>query len=250
MSEILKDRAVILRGFEFGESSIIAVSLTMNHGKLRFLAKGAKKNRSPFHGGLRTGNMAEIVYYNKPQRGLQLLKEITSHPVFDTDIRDLDRVCIFQAGLEVIDRTTIEHESDSRVFTVLEDFIGALGSCEDPWTPFFVLQVRLAGIAGLLPDFEECGTCKKALAGKSMNIDPSSGAVLCDGCSCGGALSVSSASADLLRAMKERGLGETEQAVCDFIQRREIGRILHNLFLHHFDAYRLPNALKILKGVD
>lgn len=250
MSEILKDRAVILRSFDFGESSMIAVSLTMGHGKLRFLAKGAKNSRSPFHAGLRTGNMAEIVYYNKPLRGLQLLKEIDSRSLFDTGTGDMERVCIFQAGLEVMDRTTIEHESDSRVFAVLEEFIGTIGTCEDPWTLFFMLQIRLAGIAGVLPDLEECSACKKALAGKGMNIDPSNGAVLCGECVRGRTLNLSAQSGDLLRAMKKGGPGGIGGEACDGIRRREIGRILHNLFLHHFDGYRLPNALKILKGVD
>jgi len=250
MSEILKDRVVILRSFDFGESSMIAVSLTMKHGKLRLLAKGARNSRSPFHAGLRTGNIAEIVYYNKPQRGLQLLKEIDSRSLFDTGAGDMERVCIFQAGLEVMDRTTIEHESERGAFAAIGDFIGAIGSCEDPWILFFALQTRLAGIAGVLPDLVECGACKKALAGKGMNIDPSSGAVLCEECARGPALKLSAGSGDLLRALREGGPAGRGTGVCDGVRRREIGRLLHNLFLHHFEGYRLPNALKILKGVD
>jgi hypothetical protein len=33
-------------------------------------------------------------------------------------------------------------------------------------------------------------------------------------------------------------------------ERKEIGRLLHRIYLHHVEGYRLPNALHLLKGVS
>ncbi len=250
MSEILKDRLVILRNYDFGDSSIVVVSLTRRHGKLRFLAKGAKKGKSRFRGMLRTGNIGEIVYYNKTGRGLQLLKEIETSFALDTGAHDLDTLCIFQAGLEVMDRSTIAHEYDESLFDLLDLFISMLGRARDPWVLFFCLETRLLGITGFYPSFDSCGNCGKGLAGSSMNVNPSSGVVLCDDCSSGSMISVSAGSAELLGRMEKGGIMELLEARLDPDTRMEIGRLLHNLYLYHMEGYKLPNALNILKGVE
>jgi hypothetical protein len=33
-------------------------------------------------------------------------------------------------------------------------------------------------------------------------------------------------------------------------ERKEIGQLLHHIYLHHIEGYRLPNALHLLKGVS
>ena len=86
MSEILKDRAVVLRTYDYGETSLVVSFLTRSYGKVRMLAKGAKREKSSFAGALRTGNIGEIVFYFKPDRGLQLLKEIESGNVFENAV--------------------------------------------------------------------------------------------------------------------------------------------------------------------
>ena len=250
MSEIIKDRLVILRTFDYGESSMIAVSLTRKHGKLRFLARGAKKVKSPFYGMLRTGNTGEAVFYIKNQRGLQTLKEIDTSSVVDAGGNNLDSLCIFQAGLEVVDRSTIEDEYDERFFDLLEGFITTLNRSPDPWAIFFSMEVQILCMTGIYPSITECDGCKRLLVGKGVNIDPSSGSVFCVRCSKEGSLRLSAQSAGLLAEMENNGTDLSAEMEIDPAGRREIGRLLHNIFIHHVDGYRLPGALKILKGVD
>lgn len=250
MSDIIKDRAVILRKYDFGETSLIVVALTRHHGKIRLLAKGAKKTGSRLHGALRTGDIAEIVYYNKQERGLQLLKEISGTHSFDSGTDDLVRLCIFQAGLELMDRSTIEHESDRTVFDLLDSFIVSVERCLDPWAVFFALEVRLLLVTGLFPSISECGICKKELAGKGILVNPSDGTVACGDCGHEDMLKVSAHLAGALRELSESGFDRSARTVFTIERRREAGRLLHTLFLYHMEGYRLPNALKILKGVE
>mgnify|MGYP001828943304 FL=1 len=84
MSVILKDRAVVLKTWEYGETSLIVSALTRSGGKANFLAKGVKRAKSRMHGRFRTGNVGDIVYYDKPGRGLKLIKEFSAGPMFDS----------------------------------------------------------------------------------------------------------------------------------------------------------------------
>jgi hypothetical protein len=44
--------------------------------------------------------------------------------------------------------------------------------------------------------------------------------------------------------------GEAGSVEISTLQRKEIGELLHKLFLFHIDRYRLPNALRYLKEVS
>ena len=246
MSEIVKDRAVVLRTYEYGETSLVVSVLTRGSGKIRLIAKGANRRGSALAGSLRTGNIGEIVFYYKPDRGLQTLKEIESRNVFENCVEDLEKLCIFQAGLEVVDRSVIEREADERVFDLLEGFSAALPEADDAWAVLFTLYVRLLKMSGVYPSTAECAVCGGELAGGFRAV-PQTGRVTCAGCASGDALLVSPGSAGLLREMESGGFGGRTLGPKE---RKEIGRFLHYLFLYHVEGYRLPSALGILKEVN
>jgi DNA repair protein RecO (recombination protein O) len=247
VSTLVKDRAVVLRTFDFGESSTIAVALTRDHGKVRFLAKGARKKTSPYLGRLRTGNLVEVVFYYKEHRGLQLLREVSGGDSGMTGSSDFERLCIFQAGLEVIDRVTVERESDAARFTALEAFIVGLPSCPDPWLAFFTLEVRLLKSLGFYPELTGCSGCGREGAGVTLVVDPASGIVTCVRCGGRGDLELEDEACRIFAGMERSGASEIIDLTLDRAMRRKIGTLLHNFFLYHIDGYRLPYALRFLK---
>jgi DNA repair protein RecO len=246
LSEILKDRAVVLRTYDYGETSLVVSFLTRSYGKVRLLAKGAKKEKSPFSGSLRTGNIGEIVFYYRVDRGLQLLKEIESRNIFENAVEDLEKLCIFQAGLEVVDRSVIEREADERVFDLLEGFMEALTGTRDSWAVLFTLYVRLLTISGVYPATFRCADCGTALK-EGFRAVTQTGRITCGSCGADDAMLVRRESAALLRLMAEERFADVKM---DTNERKEIGRFLHYLFLHHIEGYRLPNALNLLKEVN
>jgi DNA repair protein RecO (recombination protein O) len=244
---ILKDRAVILRTWEYGETSLVVSALTKEGGKSNFLAKGAKRAKSPMHGRFRTGNIGDIVYYDKPGRALKLVKEFSAGPVLDSSGADFERLCIFQAGLELAGRAAEGDEQDGSIFDLVEAFSVGLAHGADPWAAFFVLETMLLSASGLMPEIELCDRCKKELAGCGFSVNPTSGAVECSGCAPGeGTLSPDSCA--LLEEMASAGFEGLGGLTVDAQARREIGTLLHRMLTHHMDGYRLPGSLGMLKG--
>ena len=249
MSGIRKDRAVILKTWEYGETSLVVSVLTRSGGRANFLAKGAKRTKNPMHGRFRTGNVGEIVYYDKPGRALKLIKEFSAGPVLDSSRAGLERLCIFQAGLELAGRESAGDEQEGVVFDLVEAFISELGSGGDPWATFFVLEISLLTASGLMPAIEQCDRCKKELAGCVFSVNPSSGAVECDGCTEGEG-TLSRGACDLLARMSAGGFEGMCGVAVGAEARREIGTLLHRMLTHHMDGYRLPGSLGVLKGVS
>jgi len=249
MSAIRKDRAIVLRAIEFGETSLIVTALLRDAGRTGLHAKGARRPGSQLHGRFRTGNLGDLVYYEKEGRGLQTVREFSAAPVIDPVRAGLDTLCIFQAGLELVERISAAGETGEGLFDLFERFIRSLAGCRDPWTVFFALEAGLLGSAGVMPDIERCDHCKKILAGCVFSVNPSTGAVTCGGCGAGGpALGTASCRLlELVTGPDRDAVTGTEAAPA---VRRELGTVLHRLLEHHVAGYRLPAALSLLKGKE
>jgi len=67
--------ALILRTYKLGEADRIVVFLTRDRGKKRGVAKGARRLRSNFVGGLEPLTRARVAYFEKERRELRLSVE-------------------------------------------------------------------------------------------------------------------------------------------------------------------------------
>ena len=150
--------------------------------KVRFLAKGARRMKSALQGSLMTGSVSEIVFYWRPERGLQLLKEIETVGPYEAALGDLERLCLFQAGLEIVDRSVVENESDERVFDMMETFMRLLPAAADPWALFYAFEIGVLKLAGSFPATASCAHCRRTLENEAFSIDPASGLVSCASC--------------------------------------------------------------------
>jgi DNA repair protein RecO (recombination protein O) len=250
VSEIIKDRSVVLKAHPYGETSAVAVVLTRSHGKVRLLAKGARSSRSALQGSLRTGNVSDIVYYSRPDRGLQLLKEVGTVETFEAGSGDLERLCLFQAGLEIVDRSVMDSSGDERCFDMIERFMRLLPAAADPWLLFFALEIGVLKLAGSFPSTDACERCRSSLEGAAFAIDAASGLVRCASCGSARGRLLSPAASALVRRIDALGLEGVGDERLARSERREIGAIIHRLFVSHVEGYRLPYALRLCKEVS
>lgn len=246
MSEIVKDRIIVLKTYLYGESSAVVHAIARKHGKIRFLAKGARRKNSPISSALCTGVVCESVFYLRPSRGLALLKECEAAASCPAG-RDLDRLCLFLAGIELIDRTMQDGEGDEGIFDLVEKYLSLVESAADPWALFLAFEISLLGKTGLLPSVEACAGCGHELAGESFSVDPIEGTVKCKACQRGGGRILSQEASEALRRMIRAGLSSAQESL-GASARIEIGELIHGLMTRHMEGYRMPNALKLCRG--
>ena len=68
-----KTEAFVLRTYRLAENDKIAILFTRDHGKIRFVAKGARKMKNRFGAALEVLTHLHISYFEKPNRELQIL---------------------------------------------------------------------------------------------------------------------------------------------------------------------------------
>ncbi len=153
---IVRTDAVVLRAFDYGETSRIATVLTRRHGVIGLLAKGARRPRSRYGAALRAGAHLEVVYYFREGRGLQTLTEASHIARFPGIAEDLERLTLAHRLLEIVRSLLPEGDSQPIVLALL---IHALGWLDEPAgagaqpgnaVPWF--QLRLSSCLGFAPD--------------------------------------------------------------------------------------------------
>ena len=80
----LKDEAICIRQWDWSETSQTVSLFTRNHGILRGIAKGSKREKSPFSGGIELATRGEIVAIVKAHSSADSLATFTSWDLQET----------------------------------------------------------------------------------------------------------------------------------------------------------------------
>lgn len=183
--QILKTRAVVLRSRNLGDTSKLVTLFTEEYGKMKAVAKGARKPKNPFAGALELTNEIQAVCYVRPERDLQTLSDCDLVRSFPALRRDLSRLALASAAGELVERLTVDLEPNPRLFACLAGILGGLQEVGPGQTEplFWYFQLRLAAALGYRPELRLCATCGGELtAGAGAWFSPAAGGAQCERC--------------------------------------------------------------------
>ncbi len=227
---ILKDEALALRIYPFGNSSRIVVWLSRTYGKLAVLAKGSQREKSPFLGQFDLFYTCEVLFYAREHRHLHILKEcqpLEARTAFRTDWRAC-AMASYAAGL--LDRAVPFGPASPRLYGLLEDTLDLLATRTPGPGAVPRLELRLLQELGLAPDWDACNQCRRDLRnGPGARIDWAHGALLCETCAKGGGVALSAPALHVLRLIRD---GAPPPSLPERIF-REIRELTGGLLAHH-----------------
>lgn len=255
-------RALVLRAWPCGETSVIASLLSGDLGFVKVLAKGARQPRSRLRPLVEPGRLVEVEFSLDPNRELQYLRG--GGVVLDAlgEGATLERTAYLLAALELVDRcrpaaSGAGDGAEAVLFGVCEEFLGVLSSptCGEPAVLFFAFEWRLLDRHGTAPQVQACSCCGRdgddLEAGVAWFL-PAEGGVVCGECAAGGtaagARPVGPEALALLRGVATASLAELAVPGVDPAVRREAGTLLHRFLGYHLPGYRLPAALDLLRS--
>lgn len=150
---IVRTDAVILRTLDYAETSQIVTLYTRQHGRVTVIAKGSRRPKSRFGSALQPMAYVQAVYYYKPGRGLQTLKESAHVHVLNGIGRSMAKITAGLRMVELAQALTEDEEPNALLFNVLVQSLLALDGAaerEENVLPYF--QLRLAAVLGFSPD--------------------------------------------------------------------------------------------------
>jgi DNA repair protein RecO (recombination protein O) len=177
--KIYKTEAIVLKHIPFAEADYLLTLYTPNFGKLRVVAKGARRVKSKLGGHLeplmRTsflitrGQNLDTVNQAEVMEGLRTVRE------------DLHRLSQALYMVELVDAITPDEQSNYPMYRLLLDTLHSLaGDATPSLLPFF--QLRLLGHTGFMPELYQCVECGSTIAPGLHHFTPSRGGILCNSC--------------------------------------------------------------------
>ena len=214
----------VLRRRDYSETSSIAAVYTRDHGKIRVLAKGARRKKSDFLGLLEPLSLLEIVFIER-RSGLHILKE-ASLLVPNLGLRqNLSKIAHGLNLLSLIDQTQPDEDADPDVFDLLVSGLSALADVSVPQNVGFAFQAHLLHFFGKLPRLNACARCGRPF-GSAALLRVQSGAPLCRSCGNPGDYPLLPGTLGALRRLAEIPLSRCGRIRLSNEQRAEISHIL------------------------
>jgi DNA repair protein RecO (recombination protein O) len=179
MSAASKCEAIVLATRALGEADTLAVLFTAEHGKVRCAARGAKKSKRRFVGGLGGGAVGTAELHAPSRSGLWRLDSFTPRLDHGAMGRDLVRFAYVAYLCELTDALTEEHHAEADLFATLHEAIATtlVGVPE----PLVLRRYELALLQqlGHLPALDHCCVCGSDIAAGEVPFDADRGGALC-----------------------------------------------------------------------
>ncbi|MFQ5789503.1 MAG: DNA repair protein RecO [Acidobacteriota bacterium] len=150
--------SIVLRTYRVGEADKVVVFFTREVGKIRGIAKGARRSRSRFGGSLEMGTQVELTFFEKEGQELvrvdrcDILRSRFSRwgaPVL---------ACSLAYYADLVDAFAPEREPNVNLYRLLKATISALASGEPELTTRY-FEAWLLRLGGLYPRRETCPVC-------------------------------------------------------------------------------------------
>jgi len=195
MSGLYHDVGVVLRTYKLGESDKIVVIHTLEHGKVRAVAKGVRKTRSKFGARLEPMSHVKLLLYRG--RELDIVSQAEAIEPLSPMLSSLDRASQGLAALEAVDQLSLEREPNPQLY---KSAVGVLRTIAAKPSPLNVpaFYWKLLAREGFRPELNACVRCLGVEPDVQLvAFDLNEGGVLCRTCRSG--QSISAAALGLLR---------------------------------------------------
>lgn len=177
-----KALALVVRGTDWSESSRIATLWSREFGRVRVLAKGARRIKSNFEVALDLLNVCNVVFIRKAHAGLDLLTEARVEERFPQLRKDLPALYGGYYIAELLSDLTQDYDPHPVLFdaalATLRD-LGGLGVLTGQRVMAF--ELTLLGELGYSPALRDCAVCGQT-AKPPLAFSPISGGVVCASC--------------------------------------------------------------------
>ena len=151
--------AIVLRSWAYGESDKIVSFLTRDFGKIRGIAKGAKRSRRRFLNVLEPFTLVQLRFHQRSNSALAFVHACDWVCVFRDITRTLAKIAHASYLVEITDELTRDGDDSLSLFDHLLDGLRFLEKNEASTEFITAFELTLLRLAGFQPTLEHCQRC-------------------------------------------------------------------------------------------
>jgi DNA repair protein RecO (recombination protein O) len=159
-----ESEAIVLRTYPFREADLLVTLFTRAEGKVRGLARSAKKSKRRFGGALEPLTYVRAFYDVKERQELARLDtcEVLESPMA-AEVSYARAVALGHIA-ELLDELLPDREANDAIFRLTLSVLHVLTG-EEIWMPVTYFELWLTRLVGFLPELGECIVCGRSLNG-------------------------------------------------------------------------------------
>lgn len=244
-----RSEAVILKHSDWGEADRLLVLFTLESGKVRAIAKGARKLRSRKAGHLEPFTRASLLL----ARGRDMLI-VTQAETLDAflPLRENLRLPTYASYIvELIDRFTYEEGENQAIYRLLVDTLKRLCTHDDPALVVRYYELRLLDLVGFRPQLFHCVQCGAVIQPQDQYFSAEMGGVLCPTCGRGvaGSKPITMNALRYLRHFQRSSFAEAARASLTPTLNRELETIIYHYIVYHLErSLNTPPFLRHIRA--
>jgi DNA repair protein RecO (recombination protein O) len=173
-----ESEAIVLRTYPLREADLLVTLFTRLEGKVRGVARSAKKSKRRFGGALEPLTFVRAYYEDRERQELARLDscEVLESPLaFEVSY---PRAVALGHVAELLDELLPDREANDDVFRLaLAVLAGLRGS--DVWMPITYFELWMTRLMGYLPELSECIVCGRTLNGSRAFFHALSDGLMC-----------------------------------------------------------------------
>jgi len=250
--------AIVLRHSDYGEADRLLTLYTREHGKVRALAKGARKIASRKAGHIEP--FTHVKLQLAKGRDLLIVTQAETIDAFLPLRDDLTRTSYASYVIELLDRFVPDEETaNPPLFRLLTETLTRLAAephtstslSAGSWVAVRFYEMRLLDFLGFRPQLFECANCGTKIEAEDQYFSASLGGAICPRCGQGlqSLWPVSVETLKYLRHFQRSSYRESLRANPDAKTQKEIETIMQGYFTYLLEReLNTPGFIKRVKA--
>lgn len=237
-----RSEAVVLRRIDFGEADRLLTLYSREHGKIKAIAKGARKPQSR-----KTGHVELFMrskFFLAKGRNLDIITQAETIEPYVALRSDLVRTTYASYAVELLDRFTAAEDKHTGIYDLLIHALDWFATADDVLLTARYYELRLLSLTGFQPRFFQCVSCNEAIEEQDQFFSAELGGFLCPDCHHmdRSAMPVSAVAVKVLRYLQTRSWDVVQHLHLKKPLLHELERVMHAYITHTLE--------RNLKSVD
>jgi len=175
----------VLRSFPLGEADRLVSFLSRTEGRLKGVARGARRTKSEFGSTLETLSHVRIWFYGRETRDLVRISQCEMVESFYEAQKDYTKNLALALVSQVVELVLPEREATDPVFRLILVVAREISLGKGIWLPLAYFALWSTRLAGWLPSFDRCQNCGKEYGARPAWV-MQNGEFVCPDCRIGG----------------------------------------------------------------
>jgi len=206
-----KTDAVVMSRRGLGESDRLVEFYTRDFGKVRGVAKAARRPRSRFGSALETFTLGRLLFFDTGRSDLVRVDHFDIVQSFVSVRESLERLGRGAWMLECVMRLSADRDPQPPLYGLLVRALRALDRAESPERVAACFGLRAVDLLGHRPRIDRCVGCGRVFPFPDPVLDVTEGGLVCTGCGAGS--DAMPLSASMVGVLKRLRISRWEEAL-------------------------------------